>query len=52
MLMLVNRFTSLLSALAHDDIRKRGDASNYIAHVRGAEMNTPDDKKGRIIGFK
>ena len=51
-LMLVSRLTSLLSVLAHEDIRKHGGTTNYIADVRGVEVNTPDDKKDRVIGFK
>lgn len=51
-LMLISRVTSLLSALAREDIRKHGGPSDYMARVREIEMSTPDDKKGRIIGFK
>lgn len=51
-LMLVSRFASLLSVLAHEDIRKHGCVSKYIADVRGVEIDTPDDKKDRVIGFK
>lgn len=51
-LMLVSRFTSLISALTRVEIRKRSGTSEYLADVRGVEMNTPDDKKDRVIGFK
>ena len=51
-LILVSRFASLLSTLACEDIRKHDGATNYIADVRRAEMNAPDDKKDRVIGFK
>ena len=51
-LMLVSRFASLVSVLAHEDIRKRGCDSKYISDAREVDMNTPDDNKDRIIGFK
>lgn len=43
---------SLISVLAHADIRKHATMTNHIADIRGVDVNTPDDKKDRIIGFK
>lgn len=51
-LMLVSRLVSLISVLVHEDIRKDSTTTNYTADIRGVEVNTPDDKKDRIIGFK
>ena len=38
--------------LVHEDIRKHGCDSKYISDAREVDMNTPDDNKDRIIGFK
>lgn len=51
-LMLISRLASLISVLAHEDVRKHAAMTNYTADIRGVEVNTPDDKKDRIIGFK
>ena len=51
-LMLVSRLASSISVLAHEDIRKHATMTNYIADIRGVEVNKPDDKKDRVIGFK
>ena len=51
-LMLVGCLASLISVLAHKDIRKHATTTNYIADIRGVEVNTPDDKKDRVIEFE
>lgn len=51
-LMLVSRLASLISVLAHEDVLKHATMTNYIADIRGVEVNAPDDKKDRVIGFK
>lgn len=51
-LILVSRFASLISVLAHEDIQKHYTTTNHIPDIRGVEVNTPDDKKDRVIGFK
>ena len=51
-LILVSRIALLLSTLAYEDIQKHDGASNYIADMRGVEVNASDNKKDRVIGFK
>lgn len=51
-LILVSRLVSLLSVLAHEDIRKYATKTDYIADIKGVEVNKPDGKKDRVIGFK
>lgn len=51
-LILVSRLASFISVLAHECIRKYDTKTNHIADIRGFEVNTPDDKKDRVIGFK
>lgn len=51
-LILVSRLASLFSVLAHEDIRKNATMTNYTDDIRGVEVNTHDEKKDRIIGFK
>lgn len=51
-LILVSRLVSLISVLAHEDIRKYATKTDYIDDIRGVEVNTPNNKKDRVIGFK